>query len=54
MAAVTNGVTLCFLGLTLQVSLNYAWRKVHWPHISDHGTHIFVLCVSVAAWVHVI
>jgi len=31
-------VALDMSGLTLQVALNYHWRKVHWPHLSSSGS----------------
>ena len=33
-----NMVTTGLKGFNMQVNLDYAWRKVHWPHAKDHGT----------------
>eukprot|EP01006_Ploeotia_vitrea_P035388 TRINITY_DN65873_c4_g2_i2.p2 TRINITY_DN65873_c4_g2~~TRINITY_DN65873_c4_g2_i2.p2 ORF type:complete len:473 (+),score=285.79 TRINITY_DN65873_c4_g2_i2:307-1725(+) len=33
-----NEVALGLGDINLSVSLNYKWRRVHWPHASDHGS----------------
>jgi len=36
--AAPDTITTTASGLTLDVNLDFKWRKVHWPHASDHGT----------------
>lgn len=37
-----SGVNVDFSGLTMSISMNYKWRKVHSPHASDHGSIVAV------------
>lgn len=36
--AAPDEITTTAGGLTLDVNMDFHYRKVHWPHVSDHGT----------------